>query len=335
MRAVTIAWAGLCGLAIAITSASAAGADPIKIREGWVAPGNWGSIWLQKKDLAKHFGQSYVMEPVHYVGTPPMITALATNDVEVTNLAYSTMGIAIGNAGLDDLRIIADEFQDGVEGYYSQGYMVLKDSSIQKVEDLKGKVVATNAAGSAVDVALKAMLHKHGLEPNRDYTVVEAPFPAMKAMLAEHKVDLIPAVLPFSYDPELQNVARNLFVQREAVGVTDMITWQARKPFIDKNRAALVDFMEDSLRIVHWYLDPANHEAAKQILGDLVKRPPEIFDWAFTKKDVYHDPNMIPNLDALQKNVDMTRDLGFTKTSFDVKKYSDLSMVEEAAKRLK
>ncbi len=335
MRPITIAWAGLCGLAIAFTSAGAAGADPIKIREGWVAPGNWGSIWLQKKDLAKHFGQSYVMEPVHYVGTPPMITALAANEVEVTNLAYSTLGIAIGNAGLDDLRIIADEFQDGVPGYYSQEFMVLKDSPIQKVEDLKGKVVATNAAGSAVDVAMKAMLHKHGLEPNRDYTVVEAPFPAMKAMLAEHKVDLITAVLPFSYDPELQKIARDLFVQRDAIGVTDMIVWQARKPFIDKNRAAMVDFMEDSLRIVHWYLDPANHEAAKQILGDLVKRPPETFDWAFTKKDTYHDPNMIPNLDALQKNVDMTHDLGFSKASFDVKKYSDLSMVEEAAKRLK
>ncbi len=174
-----------------------------------MAPGNWASIWLQKKDLAKHFGQSYVMEPVHYVGTPPMITALATNEVEVTNLAYSTLGIAIGNAGLDDLRVISDEFQDGVPGWYSQGFMVLKDGPIKKVEDLKGKVVATNAAGSAVDVALKAMLHKHGLEANRDYTVVEAPFPAMKAMLAEHKVDLIPAVLPFSYDPELQKIARD------------------------------------------------------------------------------------------------------------------------------
>jgi len=334
MRAMTIAWAALCGLAIAFTSAGAAGADPVRIRDGWVAPGNWASIWLQKKDLAKHFGQSYVMEPVHYVGTPPMITALATNEVEVTNLAYSTLGIAIGNAGLDDLRIISDEFQDGVTGWYSQGYMVLKDSPVQKVEDLKGKVVATNAAGSAVDVALKAMLHKHGLEPNRDYTVVEAPFPAMKAMLAEHKVDLIPAVLPFSYDPELQKIARALFVQRDAVGVTDMITWQARKPFIDKNRAAMVDFMEDSLRIVRWYLDPANHEAAKQILGELVKRPPETFDWAFTKKDVYHDPNLMPNLDALQKNVDLTHDLGFTQASFDVKKYTDLSLVEEAVKRL-
>ena len=333
MHVVNLAWAGLC--AATVCFAGAASADPLTIREGWVAPGNWGSIWLQKKDVTKHFGQSYVMQPIHFVGTPPMITALATNEIEVANLAYSTLGIAIGNAGLDDLRVISDEFQDGVQGYYSQEFMVLKDSPIRKVEDLKGKIVATNAAGSAVDVSMKAMLHKHGLEPNRDYTVVEAPFPAMKAMLAEKKVDLIPAVLPFSYDPELQNIARDLFVQKDAIGVADMIVWEARKPFIDKNRAVMVDFMEDTLRIVRWYLDPANHEAAKQILGDLVKRPPAIFDWAFTRKDVYHDPNLMPNLVALQKNVDLTRDLGFTKTSFDVKKYSDLSLVEEAAKRLK
>jgi len=332
--ALALVWAGLCGLAVTLAGTCGAWADPLQIREAWVAPGNWSSIWLQKKDLAKHFGQSYVLDPVHYVGTPPMITALANNQVEVSNLAYSTLGIAIENAGLDDLRVITDEFQDGVTGYYSQEYMVLKDGPIHKVEDLKGKVVATNAEGSAVDVAMKAMLHKHGLEPNRDYTVVEAPFPAMKSMLAEKKVDLIPAVLPFSYDPQLRAISRDLFVQREAIGVSDMIVWAARKPFIDAHRAALVDFLEDTLRIVHWYLDPANHEAATQILGDLTKRPPAIFNWAFTKQDVYHDPNMLPNLDALQKNIDMTKELGFIKSSLDVKKYSDLSMIEEAAKRL-
>lgn len=333
MHRLNLACAGLCGLTLALVGT--ANAEPLKIREAWVAPGNWASIWLQKKDLAKHFGQSYVMEPVHYIGTPPMITALANNETEVANLAYSTLGIAIENAGLKDLRIVTDEFQDGVEGYYSQEFMVLADGPIHKVEDLKGKVVATNAAGSAVDVAMKAMLHKHGLEPNRDYTVVEAPFPAMKAMLAEKKVDLIPAVLPFSYDPELRKIGRDLFIQKDAIGVADMVVWVARKPFIDAHRAALVDFFEDTLRIVHWYLDPANHEAAKQILGDLVKRPPQIFDWVFTHKDVYHDPNLMPNLAALQKNVDLTHELGFTKASFDVKVYSDLSMLEEAAKRLK
>ena len=75
---------------------------------------------------------------------------------------------------------------------------MLADGPIKKPEDLKGKVIGTNAAGSAVDVATRAMLRKFGLEDKRDYTVVESPFPTMRAMLAEKKVDLIPGVLPFS-----------------------------------------------------------------------------------------------------------------------------------------
>ena len=67
------------------------------------------------------------------------------------------------------------------------------------------------------------MLRKAGLEDKRDYTVVEAPFPAMRAMLAEKKVDLVPGVLPFSLDPELRKIARPIFSQRDAIGETEMI----------------------------------------------------------------------------------------------------------------
>jgi NitT/TauT family transport system substrate-binding protein len=319
-----------------LSTGAAQAADPVKIRGAWVAPvSNWASIWLEKKDLAKHFGKSYVFEAVRFQGTPPMVTALANNEVEVANLAYSTLAIAIQNAGLDDLRVIADEFQDGVEGRYSQEYFVLADGPIQKPEQLKGKVVATNAAGSAVDVAMKAMLRKFGLEDKRDYTVVEAPFPTMRAMLAEKKVDIIPGVLPFSLDPELRKIGRVLFRQRDAIGVTQMISWQARKPFIDKNRAALVDFMEDTLRIVRWYLDEKNHKEAAEIASRITKQPVERFGWLFTQRDYYRSPDMLPNLDALQKNVDMTKDLGFVRASVDVKKHADLSIVQEAARRLK
>jgi sulfonate transport system substrate-binding protein len=44
---------------------------------------------------------------------------------------------------------------------------------------------------------------------------------------------------------------------------------------------------------------------------------------------------MMPDLAALQHNVDLTRDLGFVSKSFDVAKYADLSIVKEAATRLK
>jgi sulfonate transport system substrate-binding protein len=316
--------------------AGVARADPVQIRVAWVAPvANWISMWLDKKDLTQHLGKSYVFQPVHYAGTPPMITAIANNQVEIGDLAYSTLPIAIKNAGLDDIRVIADDFQDGVDGYWTIRFAVLKDGPIKKVEDLKGKVVATNAEGSAVDVAMKAMLHQHGLEPNRDYTVIEAPFPAMKAMLAEHKVDLIPDILPFALDPQMQQIATTLFTAKDAIGVSEFVSFQARKPFIDAHRAALVDWLEDTLRILHWYMDPKNHDEVAQIAGRLVKVPPERMGWVFTKIDAYRDPNMIPDLAALQRNVDLTKQLGYAQASFDVKAYSDLSMVKEAAKRLK
>jgi len=327
---------GFLSIVLLALGAGHAAADPVKIRVAWVAPvANWISMWLDKKELARHFGQSYVFEPVHFAGTPPMVTAIANNEVEIGDLAYSTLPIAIKNAGMDDIRVIADDFQDGVDGYWTVRYDALKDGPIKKVEDLKGKILATNAEGSAVDIAMKAMLHQHGLESKRDYTIVEAPFPAMKAMLAEHKVDLIPAILPFGLDPELQNLATTLFTAKDAIGVSEFVSFQARKPFIDRNRAALVDWLEDTQRILHWYMDAKNHDEAAQIAARLVKAPPERFGWVFTKTDQYRDPNMMPDLAALQRNVDMTKELGYAQASFDVKAYSDLSMTEEAAKRLK
>src|SRR5690349_19302117 len=137
----------------AVTAAAVLGpanAEPIKIRMAWVAPvSNWASIVLEKKDLAKHMGKSYSVEAVRFAGTPPMITAIANGELEIANLAYSTFPLAVQNANIDDLRVIADEFQDGVAGFYSNEFSVLKDSPIQKVEDLKGKIIATNSIGSA------------------------------------------------------------------------------------------------------------------------------------------------------------------------------------------
>ena len=336
MRNFTLGALGVLGaVAIALVGICSAQADPIKIRVAYAVPvANWASLLTEKKDLAKHWGTSYDFEAVRYQGTPPMITALAVNELEIADLAYSTLGLAIQNAGLDDLEVIGDEFQDGAPGYYSDEFFVRKDSGIAKIEDLKGKVIATNATGSGIDIAMKAMLHKHGLDDKRDYTTIEAPFPAMAAMLAEKKVDLVPGVLPFSLNPALRDPSNVLFTQKEGVGRTQMIIWTARKSFLDRNRAAMVDFMEDVLRIERWYLDPKNHADVVAIGAKLLKVPPERLDWLFTKQDYYRDPNGKPDLDALKKNVDITKELGFFSGSVDLAKHTDLSIVEEAAKRL-
>jgi sulfonate transport system substrate-binding protein len=322
-------------------SAFAAWAQPVKIRMAYVVPvANWPSILFEKPGLARHQGKSYVVEAVHFQGTPPMITALANNEVEIGDLAFSSFALAVQNAGMSDLRVIADEFQDGVEGYYSDEFFVLKDSAVKTVKDLKGKILATNAAGSAVDIVMRSMLRKNGLDDRKDVTVVEAAFPNMKAMLLEKKVDVIPGVVPFSLDPQLRAASRVLFTQKEAVGRAQMIVWAARSGFLQKNRAAMVDLMEDSIRAARWWLDPRNHKEAVEIAARVSKRPAQGFEkWLFLKDgqngDYYRDPNMVPDLKALQANIDLQHQLGLLKASVDVAKHSDLSIVQEAGKRLK
>jgi len=324
---------------IAILSAYArtAHAEPVRIRIAWVnAYSTLVPLLLQKSDLFHYAGQSYVVEPVHFNGSSPQITGLAAGEIDIAALAFSSFGLAIENAGMDDLRVIADGFQDGVDGYFSNAYMVRKDSGIAAIENLKGKVLASNGFGGALDMAIRAMLRKHDLEDKANYTLIEAQFQNMTALLNDKKVDLITAVPPYVYDPALQQNAVTLFTMRDALGPTQMLFFTAREAFIEKNRSALVDFFEDMMRSLRWFSDPTNRADMLKLVANFTKQPQERFAaWFLTQRDSYHDPAMRPNLDALQHNLQTQRELGFLKTTIDIRNHADLGMVDEAANRLK
>src|SRR4029077_5172961 len=103
MRSLKFALAAMA----ATVALGAAQAEPVKIRMAWVAPvSNWASILLEKQDLAKHIGKSHTVEGIRFAAAPPMITAIANGELEVSNLAYSTFPLAVQNANIDDLRVI-------------------------------------------------------------------------------------------------------------------------------------------------------------------------------------------------------------------------------------
>jgi sulfonate transport system substrate-binding protein len=337
MRLLRSALAACAAVAFAFAAYSAQ-AEPVKIRLSYVVPvANWSSLLLAKPDLMTHLNKSYTLEVTRFQGTPPMITALASGQLDIGDLAYSSFALAIENAGLKDLRIIGDDFQDGVPGYYTDQYFVLNDSGIKTIADLKGKVLATNVTGSAVDIAMRVMLRKHHVDDRKDVTIVEAAFPNMRNMLEAHKVALIPGVLPFSYNSDLLKVAHPLFTQKQAMGRTQMIIWAARAGWLKAHRAAMVDFMEDAIRVMRWFQDPQNHAAAVKIAVDMTKIPAPVWNsWLFVKgKDYYRSPDALPDLKALQANIEAQRAVGLLKSDIQVAKYADLGIAREAAARLR
>jgi len=329
-----------CALVVAavLSVLAPAAAEPVKLRIGWVVAGADAPFQLfGPKGVAVHENVTYAIEGIHFNGTPTMISALATGDIDLAPLAYSSFPLAVQNARMDDLRVISDVFQDGVPGYYTNEFMVLKDGPIKTLQDIKGTVVATNLAGSAVDIAMRTMLVKNGINPKGDVTFIEVPFPNMKPELQEKKVTLIAAVRPFSADPQLRELARTLFTQKDAIGRSQMIVMTGRAATLEKNRAAIIDFLEDHIREVRWFMEPAHHEEAVKLLADFTKQPAARFDsWAFKKEsDFYHDPAGRPDVAALQANITETHKLGFIPQPMDVQKYMDLSFVDAANARLK
>jgi NitT/TauT family transport system substrate-binding protein len=326
-----------CALAMLLGSVGA-NADPLNIRISWVAvPNNLPPLFMAKPEMMLHAGKSYTVDPVRFPGTPQSVAALASGDLDIALLTFSSFPLAIQNAGLQDLRVISDEFIDGFPGYYSAEFMVLKDGPVKVIKDLKGRVAAINVRGGGTDMALRAITRKDGLQEKRDYAELEVAFANMKAVLLDRKADLIGLGVPaMSTDPALREVATTLFTQRDSLGPTAQVIWVARSGFLEKNRAALLDFMEDALRSRRFYIDPANHREVVDIVARVTKLPPpQLEPWLFTKNDFYRDPNGLLDTAVLQDNIDKMVDLGFLKSGIDVKKYVDLALVREAGMRLK
>jgi sulfonate transport system substrate-binding protein len=325
------------GLIAAIGLAAVAEAEPLTIRVGWVVtPGHMAplieALGRREPALFKHLGQSYVMQPIRFNGTTPQIQAQAIGELEVASFSTSALALAITNAHLDE-RLVADVVADGHPGYFSENFAVLADGPINTVEDVKGRRVATNVIGSASDTAMRTMFRKHGMKDG-DFTTVETNFANMPAMLDGGKVDFIGTLPQFA--PELKSGKyRVLFTARDAVGPTQAVVWAMRSDVIAAHRPAFVDFFEDHIRTVRWFLDPKNREEAIAILADVTKLPKENLTFAFTKDDFYHSPDARPDVASVQKEIDASADAGVIPKRIELNpKHVDLTLIEEAKRRI-
>jgi len=329
-------WA-VASISAVIVTLGPASADPLQIRVGWAtAPTHVqplvDELRRRHPEVFRHFAKSYVAEGMRFNGSTPQIQALAIKELEVAAFGPSAVALAVNNAQLD-MRIVADVFQDGVPGYLTVKYVVLADGPIHRVEDLKGRRVASNAIGSFGDSTMRVMLHKHGVT-DKDVATIEVNFGNMPAMLSEGKVDLINLVPQYG-DYLTSGKFRLLFTGHDAQGVSQAQVWTMRADFIKDHRPALVDFFEDHIRALRWFLDPAHHDEAVAIAQAVTKAHREDVDYVFTKNDSYRAPDALPDVAATQRAIDNDLALGVIQKGLTVSpKYIDLSLAEEAKRRL-
>ena len=315
---------------------TAAQAAPLTIREAWISvPAELTPVLLEKKDLLDRLGDTYTVEPVHFGDSATVVRALAAGEIDLAALPPPAFAFAVRNAGLDDLRIVADLYRDGAPRHYASEYLVRDGSAIRTIDDLTGKTLAVDALGGMSDLALRVTLQKHGIDPRQGARIAVAPVANQGAMLEGGKIDLAALGAPFSYMLTGRGTARPLFTLRDALGPSDGLILVARAGFVGQNRAALVDFFADHLRALRWFLDPAHRDEAVLIVASFAHAPRALYDtYLFTQADYFRDRNARPDVAALQHSIDALHDMGFLDIAIDVRHYVDLDVVNEAAKRL-
>ena len=319
--------------------ATPAAADPAKIRMDWAqTPGSFAPLIPTTPqygpDVYRHYGKSYVIEPLKMAGGGPTLTALAVGDTDVSTLSPQTLVLGVTNAHLD-LRVIGQQLTTELPGYL-QTYFWVHANEIKTIDDLKGKVIGIAAIGSNVDSAARMVMAKHGMTPPRDFTVLEISFPTELAALMDHRLDAAVLVPPFYLKAKADPSLKPIFSVGDAFGPVETLIWIARADFVAKNRAALVDMLEDNIRMRRWIFDPKTRPDAVRQAADYTKIPAEALDpWIYTHGDYYFEPNALVDVDRLQKNVALMKDAGIVPQAIDVRPYVDMSLAQEAAARVK
>jgi ABC-type nitrate/sulfonate/bicarbonate transport system substrate-binding protein len=324
---------GLAAALLSFAAAAPAAAEPFKLRVSYDSiPTHLAPIIFKMPDQLKYFGKDYTIDFIRFKGSSLVLQALAADQVDVGVLAFSTFASGILNAH-QPIVGIADVAQDGPS--FSTTYAVKGDSPIKTVKDLKGKTIAVNAIGGAVDMAARGVLEKNGLTPDKDVRIIEASFGAMEAMTKADKIQVGSFIAPF-WAKALKDKAglRPLFHQKDAMGTTQFLFFCAKENFIKAHRAVLVKFLGDYVHGIGVVHDPKNRDRVLKIMSELTGRPAGAFaSWALLPgKDFYHDPHGLVNVKALQSNINSMAELKMIPKSFDVSQHVDNSLVEDAAK---
>ncbi len=328
-------------LAFALTiAAPVADAQPLKIRMDWqVLPGHFAplipSVPNYAPNVFRHYGKSYVVEPLRLAGGGATLTALAAGQLEMSGTFSPQQIFLAATEAKIDFKLIAQALTTELPGYRQTRFWVRKNE-VKSIQDLRGKVLAVTARGANFDAVIRIMMGRAGLQEPKDFQIAEIRLPAMIPALETKKIDLAPLVPPFdtmaSRNPEFAPI----FGVGDVFGPVETLNFAVRSDFAAKNRAVLIDFLEDNLRMRRWMFNPATRMDAIRQVSEVSKIPvAELAEWVYSQDDYYFHPKGTLNPERLQSNINTMKEGGIIPSTIDIRPYIDSSLIEEAASRIK
>lgn len=271
-----------------------------------------------------YFEEERVKVETTEVAIPKILAAITGGSIEVGFQAY--LPVFVANEKGFDFVIIAPAVKEntilrpGTSMIQASAnvLMVLEETGIKSVRDLKGKTVGVGAVKGDIDwLSVSEILSRNGVDPEKEVNWVDMPFPLMGASLRGKRIDAGWFVEPFqTFEREKGGVQVLCFCYAEVsldpaievFGAVALRAWVLKNP----------DLVE---RFVRGYRKGTDYVAAHpaempELIAKYTKIPPPII-----RKMLVPRWTKYPEVKALQLTYDLALKWGLLKKKEDVRKF--------------
>ena len=273
-----------------------------KVTATFVAPNLSQTIpWIAKEAgiFAKHGIDADV---ILLTGSPRAVQTLLAGDIEYT-IAGGQSAIRARMHGADPVMLATSA------NFSSQRVLLRPESTLQRLQDLKGKTVGVTQYGSGGDTFLRAALRSIGLRPDADVSILQmGGTPQVAASLIAGKVDA-----GVSGESSVLLIHQGKMKPLPGASAKEMKILSSGAPliatrrYISRDRRSVMQFMRAYVEGVHFF--KTNKEGSVRALQKLLRgaTAPEIGVFYDDQRDVV-DPLPVPSDEALQADLDREND---------------------------
>jgi ABC-type nitrate/sulfonate/bicarbonate transport system substrate-binding protein len=219
--------------------------------------------------------------------------------------------------------------------YESSPYTLVAAPEIKKIEDLRGKVLGGTGVKTGADTeSLRVMLHHHGFQDPRDYTVAAVGSVRERSQALLNKTIWGVAQLePYTSILKEQGMVELARASDyPSLKLIEMVVVVAMKPWYTANQDTVVKFLHGWAEATEWLTDPKHKAEAVKILAERMKVEEKYAAQAyrvFVEEVKGFAPKGRLNLEAVRQAAANQKIIGGTAPA-DVAKYVDTSVWEKA-----
>jgi NitT/TauT family transport system substrate-binding protein len=266
-----------------------------------------------------------LFQPVRFNGWPEIKEAFLSGYLPAAFL-LAPMAMALREQGVP-LKIVYLGHRDG------SAMMVRKDSSIYRIEDLRGKRVAVPNRFSNQRLLLYRALDERHMSIS-DLELMELPPPDMPAALYAHAVDAISSGEPFMGQTELDGYGRILYLTKDVWPGFISCVLVVHDEVIRDRRADVQALVDGIAKSGKWLDTTMDHrmQAAQFVARDYYNQNPRLLEFVLSKPP---DRVKYTNLAVQRPNFEEIERLAIKAGIFEGKvtfdDYADTSFVPDDA----